>query len=508
MDTISDLDKNVSPQFALRACVSCKSSKKKCDKTLPMCNRCSRLCLICTYDDAAEARAGDFTSTFQAVFDRLERLESHVFASEEDRPTAAPDQCTPPSIERQGDDRSDWQLRPSLLQPSYLKLIVAMNLSKILDDRHTSVRAMGEKYLSVIHNYAPVISKERLEWRTQESEALDPNTPFLIFILSIILLTEEPVEKFVSSDTASPPDLYRTCKHIHTLYMSFNKPCIEMIQSGVLIALYEHAQCMGSQAYLTIGTCARMAGAIGLLSATSSVSSSSKLGNSTEEETNILLGIYILDRHIKMASRVVMKHNIYDYSQIIEPSKVTVNSLKCEADGCDILIRLQEILGSSAPADIPSLSTDARLNHIGALEIELQSLKVNFSDHRNDCSWHRCIATAFAANLCIYTYRQLQTAGESAGESFEQRRKDSLELLGLLMDISSSQHDLNTSTAVFPSPFPIIILFQVLDAMISLEKLGSDSFLLRERQNFMDMLLHFSTRWRLARRLYEALPQT
>ncbi|KAK6826473.1 hypothetical protein RU639_005439 [Aspergillus parasiticus] len=508
MDTISDLDNDVSPQPALRACVSCKSSKKKCDKTLPTCNRCARLCLSCSYIDVAETRAQDFTTTFQAVFDRLERLESRVFASEEDRPAAAPDQSSPPSIETKGNNRSDWQLRPSLLQPSYLELIVAMNLSKILEERDTSVRAVGEKYLSVVHNYAPVISKERLEWRTQEAEGLEPHAPFLIFISSILLLTEEPVGSFVSSNIASPPDLYRTCKHNYTVFLSFNEPCIELIQAGVLIALYEHAQCMGSQAYLTIGTCARMAGAIGLLSATSSVSSSSKLGNSLEEETNILLVIYILDRHIKIASRVVMKHIIDDYSQITKPSTVPVNSLKCEADCCDIMVRLQTILGFSASADIPSLSADAIWNHIGALEAQLQSLKVIFWDHRGDFSWHRCIATVFAANLCIYTYRRLQAAGDSTAESFEQRRKDRLELLGLLMDISSSQLDLNTSTAVFPSPFPIIILFQVLDCMTLLEKVGSDSFLLRERQTFMDMLLHFSTRWRLARRLYEALPQT
>ncbi|KAB8207158.1 hypothetical protein BDV34DRAFT_223723 [Aspergillus parasiticus] len=508
MDTISDLDNDVSPQPALRACVSCKSSKKKCDKTLPTCNRCARLCLSCSYIDVAETRAQDFTTTFQAVFDRLERLESRVFASEEDRPAAAPDQSSPPSIETKGNNRSDWQLRPSLLQPSYLELIVAMNLSKILEERDTSVRAVGEKYLSVVHNYAPVISKERLEWRTQEAEGLEPHAPFLIFISSILLLTEEPVGSFVSSNIASPPDLYRTCKHNYTVFLSFNEPCIELIQAGVLIALYEHAQCMGSQAYLTIGTCARMAGAIGLLSATSSVSSSSKLGNSLEEETNILLVIYILDRHIKIASRVVMKHIIDDYSQITKPSTVPVNSLKCEADCCDIMVRLQTILGFSASADIPSLSADAIWNHIGVLEAQLQSLKVIFWDHRGDFSWHRCIATVFAANLCIYTYRRLQAAGDSTAESFEQRRKDRLELLGLLMDISSSQLDLNTSTAVFPSPFPIIILFQVLDCMTLLEKVGSDSFLLRERQTFMDMLLHFSTRWRLARRLYEALPQT
>jgi hypothetical protein len=171
-----------------------------------------------------------------------------------------------------------------------------MNLSKILEERHTSVRKVGEKYLSLIHDYLPVISKERLEWRIQESEGLERNGPFLIFISCILLLTDEPVGSFVSSNTASPPDLYRVCKYNYSSFVSFKEPSIELIQSGVLIALYEHAQCLGSQAYLTIGTCARMAGAIGLFSTTSNVYPSSEMANSLEEGTNILLGIYILDR--------------------------------------------------------------------------------------------------------------------------------------------------------------------------------------------------------------------
>lgn len=114
------------------------------------------------------------------------------------------------------------------------------------------------------------------------------------------------------------------------------------------------------------------------------------------------------------------------------------------------------------------------------------------------------MSAIFSANLCIYTYRRLQPTGDSATENFEQRREVNLEVLGLLMDISTSEIDQNTSNAVLP-PFPIIILFQVLEAMIPLEKVGSDTFLLEERQAFMDMLLHFSTRWRLASKLQEYL---
>jgi hypothetical protein len=237
--------------------------------------------------------ATDLAIKFQTIFDRLERLESRIFASEPEQPPSHPNVAT------NRENQSDWQLKPCLLQPSYLELIVMMNVSKILEERRTSVRAAGEMYLSLVHDCLPVISRERLERRIQEAENLQPNGAFLIFILSILLLTEEPAVSTISSTMASPPELYRVCKYNYSLFGSLKEPCIELIQSGVLIALYEYAQCIGDQAYLTIGTCARMAGAIGLYQTASNTSPASVI--SLEEEMNILLGIYILDRWLLLA---------------------------------------------------------------------------------------------------------------------------------------------------------------------------------------------------------------
>ncbi|KAF9884386.1 hypothetical protein FE257_001786 [Aspergillus nanangensis] len=154
-----------------------------------------------------------------------------------------------------------------------------------------------------------------------------------------------------------------------------------------------------------------------------------------------------------------------------------------------------------------SLSTDTRLSQVAALEAELQSLVVKFSDHRNDSRWHRGIATAFTAKLCIHASYRLPMTGNSAVESLEQRRKTSLELLDLLADISNSALYLHPSTAVFPSPFAIVALFLTSNAMASLDAVGGDTYLLGERQTFIQMLQRFSRRWRIARRLSEILEQ-
>ncbi|KAJ5850565.1 hypothetical protein N7455_010421 [Penicillium solitum] len=54
---------------------------------------------------------------------KLERLESRVFASEEQRAAVTPDHLANSNIEVKQAQENAWQLRPSLLQPSYLEFI-------------------------------------------------------------------------------------------------------------------------------------------------------------------------------------------------------------------------------------------------------------------------------------------------------------------------------------------------------------------------------------------------
>lgn len=255
----------------------------------------TRLDLPCTYDDAAET-VQDITAKSQAILDRLERLESRVFASEEQQTTVAPDHRANSNIEVKEAQENIWQLKPSLLHPSYLGMIAAMNLATILEEKSTTARQVGENYFDSIHTFLPIVSRERMDKRTLEAQSLEANSGFMTLILSILLLMEQPADGFVTSRTFSFPELYRVCKYHYSLFSSLNEPCVELIQSGLLIALYEHGHCLAHQAYLTIGTCARMASAIGLPAPTSAISQSTEMTTCTEEGINILLGIYTLDK--------------------------------------------------------------------------------------------------------------------------------------------------------------------------------------------------------------------
>jgi hypothetical protein len=112
--------------------------------------------------------------------------------------------------------------------------------------------------------------------------------------------------------------------------------------------------------------------------------------------------------------------------------------------------------------------------------------------------WLNGLSLSARAKLCINTYYRLQRAGTSALERPEQRRQTNLELLDLPMDILDIRRYLHTSSINFPSPLPIVVLLSVLDTMTLLDTVESDTYMLRERQTFIDMLQSLGKRWRIA----------
>lgn len=48
------------------------------------------------------------------------------------------------------------------------------------------------------------------------------------------------------------------CKSFFAQLVALGEPCIELIQAGVLIALFEHLQCVGDRALTTLGICMRL----------------------------------------------------------------------------------------------------------------------------------------------------------------------------------------------------------------------------------------------------------
>ncbi|KAL4938805.1 hypothetical protein BDV06DRAFT_46721 [Aspergillus oleicola] len=318
MTTHADPHSPGARESAVHACAQCKASKKKCDKALPSCNRCSRLIIRCIYDEGAGIAPAEIISRFQAVFDRLERLEENVFA-----PSAVTNATPAPSISlsaRPKDLEADkWQISPRLLQPSYLDVIAGANVYKILEDKGMTMRGVIQTYFDTIHNYIPIISRGKLDKQIQEAETLNSKGAFMVLVMAIILFTEHPTAD--SNGALGLSELYQVCKYHFSLFLSLKNPSIELIQAGLCITLYEYAHCITERAYITIGTCARMASLLRLHYNTGSAPQFALTGDYFDESAHVILAMHLLNRHIYLSLTMLGKHLSFECSPIIAASE-------------------------------------------------------------------------------------------------------------------------------------------------------------------------------------------
>lgn len=63
---------------ATQACVTCRKQKRKCDKTLPSCSRCSSLQRACDYSDSASPAAAPSAEAFASLQMKLAEIEARL----------------------------------------------------------------------------------------------------------------------------------------------------------------------------------------------------------------------------------------------------------------------------------------------------------------------------------------------------------------------------------------------------------------------------------------------
>jgi hypothetical protein len=184
-----------------------------------------------------------------------------------------------------------WQISPRLLQPSYLDVIAGANVHKILEDKGMTMREVIQRY-NIIHNYIPIISKEKFDKQIKEAETLNSRGAFMILVMAIILFTEHPAH---SNNALGVSEIYQVCKYHFSLFMSLKNPSIELIQAGLCITLYEYAHCITERAYITIGTCARMASLLRLHHNTDSTPQFALTEDNFDESAHVITALHLLN---------------------------------------------------------------------------------------------------------------------------------------------------------------------------------------------------------------------
>ncbi|KAL4923295.1 uncharacterized protein BDV17DRAFT_277412 [Aspergillus undulatus] len=236
--------------MAARVCTNCKARKKKCDKALPCCRYCAEKGIRCVYQEQKDG----------------ERVRLVPYPSRALSLTDNPSSSSPEGI-------------------------VCREAQRILTPTGLYLDEVSVRYFESVHCYFPIITRQRFHGQLI-SFGSHPRADFSILLLCMALHLNQPENKRI--DTAT---LYFATKGLYSQAQCLGTPTLNLIQAGVLLALYEYAQGEPERAFITIGGSARMAYAAGLRSLSSlPTPTSPEIDDADAKHSNTLWGIAICER--------------------------------------------------------------------------------------------------------------------------------------------------------------------------------------------------------------------
>lgn len=132
----------------------------------------------------------------------------------------------------------------------------------VLDEVHAQFDRMTSKFFHSVHSYLAFIHRPRFEKRVAASK-IKADAEISVLLLSMKLVAE-PVNYAQSGADPRQSSVYIAAKHFHRLVQKSKGPSLDLIQSGILLCLYEHNAAIGDAAYKTLANCANMGQLIGL----------------------------------------------------------------------------------------------------------------------------------------------------------------------------------------------------------------------------------------------------
>ena len=155
------------------------------------------------------------------------------------------------------------------------------------------------RFFQSVHVWLPIISRRRFRDRLAQFQVA-PAADFAILVLIMRLIMQHP-----SPDSDMDQDrevLYLASKTLLAQVQAFIPSSLYLVQAGVILAHYEKAHGMIEAAYVTIGTSARMACALGLHNKTCSMEmQGTDAWLDDEEALATWWGLMICDRYVDKA---------------------------------------------------------------------------------------------------------------------------------------------------------------------------------------------------------------
>lgn len=150
------------------------------------------------------------------------------------------------------------------------------------------IQAVSDRFFKSVYMWMPIISKPRFS-STLLSRLTYKKAELYLLVLSMKLCSTRA--------TLLNTALYETVKLFHFKLQSSGVLSILVLQAAVLIGLYELGQAIYPAAFLSIGSCARYAVALGIDKSILSPSTPNSQWIEEEERRRVWWAILVLDRY-------------------------------------------------------------------------------------------------------------------------------------------------------------------------------------------------------------------
>ncbi|KAM0449469.1 hypothetical protein ACHAO4_007487 [Trichoderma viride] len=299
--------------YTRTACFPCRHSKRRCDKSLPACQLCVRKGVECSYPtrraqkyvvlpQSSETSRATAPTRDNSITSGISRSSESV-SLEREASLEASDAATD-IVQLFATATAIQFIAPRIFREAHLE-IPRINIA-IPKDVAAHVGDLGQ-----IRDIYATFSSQAVIWtpvifrKNFFNIALNPLSPrrtegILMCLCMKLYCTSAP-----SYEDDGKRTLYRIVKEFYAEVEATGIMSVCILQSALLIAVYEIGNAIYPAAYMTVGSCARYGVALGLDKLMVSLRGEGNLGKpwmEIEEMRRVWWGILILDRFLNLGN--------------------------------------------------------------------------------------------------------------------------------------------------------------------------------------------------------------
>jgi Fungal specific transcription factor domain len=181
-----------------------------------------------------------------------------------------------------------------------------MQAYDIMTRNGSDIASVCERCFTVTGKWLPIIDRIEVLVRLPYLRAT-PSASFSTLVLCMCLYSQSSSNPLDRSSRVEP--LYFTAKCFHSILQSTGRISLEVLQAGLLIAIFEYNQGLHAASALTIGICSRMGYSLGLhKTLKQEFVADSRSQKEIEEARRTWWAVFILERCVFILGNTRSKH--------------------------------------------------------------------------------------------------------------------------------------------------------------------------------------------------------